>query len=124
MAKKTTEELFSEINELNKDELEILAADLGKKLGVSVKKHTADELYIYPDPDPGYEIILTECSPHNVEVIKLIRECTYCTLMDAKACLNGLPKTIRSYCPDDEAFAIKKRFEDAGAVVQLERVWS
>ena len=122
MAKKTSEELFSEIIELDKYELELLVTDLEKKLGVSVKEHTANEPYIYPDPD--HEIILIECSPHNTEVIKLIREYTYCSLRDAKACLDVLPKTIRSYCSDDEAFIIKKRFEDAGAVVQLERVWS
>ncbi len=122
MSKKTFEELFSEINGLNRSELEMLAAGLGEKLGVSVKNHTANESY--PDPDPGYGIILTECSPHNIEVIKLIRAYTYCSLANAKACLNDLPKMIRPYCPDDEAFAIKKKFEDAGAVVQLERVWS
>ena len=124
MAEKTSEELFSEINGLTRSELEMLSAGLGEKLDVSVKKHTETEPYIYPDPDPGYEIILTECSPHNAEVIKLIRATTYCSLADAKAVLNDLPKTIRSYCSDDEAFAIKKKFEDAGAVVQLERVWS
>ena len=123
MAKKTTEELFSEINALNNYELEILVSDLEKKLGVSVKEHTENEPYIYSDP--GYEIILSESSPqNNREVIKLIREYTYCSLTDAKACLNDLPKIIRSYCPDDVAFTIKKRFEDAGAVVQLNRVWS
>lgn len=121
MAKKTSEELFTEINELNIEELEILAAALRKNLGIHPANAPADQDYAYPVP--GYEIILTECIPHNVQVIKLISRLTYRSLSDSKACLDHLPITIADYRRDDEAFAIRKMFEDAGAVVKLERVW-
>lgn len=128
MAKKTSEELFAEIIELDKEELELLVTAIREKLGVSRKNHTANasaEKYDpCPDPDPGYELILTECGPQNLQVIKLIRRFTYRPLKEAKACLDQLPVTIVSYCSDDKAFAMKKEFEEAGAVVQLERVWS
>ena len=126
MAKKTIEELFSEINELNKEELEILVTALREKLGIEGKIRTANAPVEkgYTDPDPGFEIILVECGRHNVEVIKLIRAYSYRSLADAKACLDHLPIKIINYCPDHEAFTIKKKFEKAGAVVQLERVWN
>ena len=120
MDKKTSEELFSEINELNKEELEILAAALRKNLGIHTTNAPSDHDYAYPVP--GYKIILTECILRSIQVIKLICVLTYRSLSDSKACLDHLPITIVSNSPEDEALAIKKKFEDAGAVVQLERI--
>ncbi|MBQ6517386.1 MAG: ribosomal protein L7/L12 [Anaerolineaceae bacterium] len=126
MAGKTSEELFAEIIELDKAELEMLAAAIREKLGISRKDRTADVSADkdHPDPDPGYEVILIECGPHKLDVIKLIRVFSYRSLKDTKVCLDQLPVKIVNYCSDDNAFAIKKEFEKAGAVVQLERVWS
>ena len=123
MAKKTPGELFSEINELNIEELEILAAALRKKLDVSIRNHGRDDTY-GEIPSPGFEIYLIECDTHNVQAIKLIRGFTYCSLSEAKECLNHLPIKITRCGYDDEADSIKKRFEDIGAAVRIERVWS
>ena len=124
MTKRTSEELFSEINELNNEDLERLAMALRKKLGIPEKACTenapANQDHAYPVP--GYKIILTECILRSIQVIKLICVLTYRSLSDSKACLDHLPITIVSNSPEDEAFAIKKKFEDAGAVVQLERI--
>ena len=128
MAEKNTGELFSEIIGLNKEELEILAAAVREKLDVSSKDRTANvsaEKYDpFPDPDPGYKIILTECGQNKLQVIKLIRIFSYRSLKDARDCAEHLPAIIDDHCPDKDAFSIKKEFEDAGAAVQLERVWS
>ena len=123
MAKKTSEELFSEINELNKEELEILAAALRKNLGVSESNSGRDDPY-GEIPSPGYEIYLIECDPHNVQAIKLIRGFTYCSLSEAKECLNHLPIKITRCSYGDEADSIKRKFEDIGGAVRIDRVWS
>ena len=123
MAKKTSEELFSEINELNKEELEILAAALRKNLGVLERNSGRDDPY-GEIPSPGYEIYLIECDTHNVQAIKLIRGFTYCSLSEAKECLNHLPIKITRCSFNDEAYSIKKRFEDIGAAVRIDRVWN
>ena len=95
MAKKTPEELFSEINELNHEELEILAAALRKSLDVSVRNRGRDEPY-GEIPSPGFEIYLIECDTHNVQAIKLIHGFTCCSLTEAKECLNHLPIKIEN----------------------------
>ena len=59
-----------------------------------------------------------------VQWIKLIRIFSYRSLKDARDCAEHLPAIIDDHCPDKDAFVIKKEFEDAGAAVQLERVWS
>ena len=123
MAEKNSEELFSEINELNHEELEILAAALRKNLDVSVRNRGRDEPY-GEIPSPGYEIYLIECDTHNVQAIKLIHGFTYCSLAESKECLNHLPIKIARCSFDDEAYSIKKRFEDIGAAVRIDRVWS
>ena len=123
MAKKTSEELFSEINELNKEELEILAAALRKNLGVTERNRGRNDPY-GEIPSPGYEIYLIECDTHNVQAIKLIRGFTYCSLSEAKERLNHLPIKIARCGYDDEADSIKKRFEDIGAAVRIDRVWN
>ena len=123
MAKKTPDELFSEINELTPEDLEILVTALEKKLDVSVRNYGRNELY-GEIPSPGFEIYLIDCDPHNVQAIKLIREFTYCSLSEGKECLNHLPIKVTRCSFKDEAYFIKKKFEDIGAAVKIERVWS
>ncbi len=124
MAGKTADELFSEINGLTETELELLAAALQQKLGVSLENRGTEKSFGEVMQEPGYEIHLIECDPHNINAIKLIREFSYRSLAESKKCLSHLPMKIISYCSDSEAFTIKKRFEEVGAVVKLERVWS
>lgn len=123
MAKKTPDELFSEINDLTPEDLDILVTALELKLDVSVRNSGGNELY-GEIPSPGFEIYLIECAPHNVQAIKLIREFTYCSLKEGKECLNHLPMKVTRCSFKDEAYSIKKRFEDIGAAVKIERVWS
>ena len=123
MTKKTPDELFSEINELPPEKLEILVTALEIKLGVLVRNRSGNEPY-GEIPSPGFEIYLIECDPHNVQAIKLIRAFTYCSLKEGKESLNHLPMKVTRCSFEDEAYSIKKRFEDIGAAVKIEHVWS
>ena len=54
-----------------------------------------------------------------IKVIKAVREITGLGLADAKAAVEGAPKTIKEAVSKDEAEELKKKLEEAGAKVEL-----
>jgi large subunit ribosomal protein L7/L12 len=66
-----------------------------------------------------FTINLTEIGPNKINVIKVVREVTSLGLKEAKDLVEGAPKPIKEGIPKDEAAAIKKKFEDVGAKVEI-----
>jgi large subunit ribosomal protein L7/L12 len=62
---------------------------------------------------------LTEVGSNKINVIKVVREVTSLGLKEAKDLVEGAPKTIKEAVSKDEAAAIKKKFEDVGAKVEI-----
>jgi large subunit ribosomal protein L7/L12 len=62
---------------------------------------------------------LTEVGSNKINVIKVVREVTSLGLKEAKDLVEGAPKPIKEAIPKDEAEAIKKKFEDVGAKVEI-----
>ena len=62
---------------------------------------------------------LTEIGDKKINVIKVVREVTSLGLKEAKDLVEGAPKAIKEAIPKDEAEAIKKKLEDAGAKVTI-----
>ena len=62
---------------------------------------------------------LTEVGANKINVIKVVREVTSLGLKEAKDLVEGAPKPIKEGIPKDEADAIKKKFEDVGAKVEI-----
>ncbi len=62
---------------------------------------------------------LTEVGANKINVIKVVREVTSLGLKEAKDLVEGAPKAIKEGIPKDEAAAIKKKFEDVGAKVEI-----
>src|SRR5207247_11018460 len=56
-----------------------------------------------------------------IQVIKVVRELTGLGLKEAKDLVDGAPKPVKEGVPKDEAEAIKKKLEEAGGAVELER---
>jgi large subunit ribosomal protein L7/L12 len=54
-----------------------------------------------------------------INIIKVVREVTSLGLKEAKDLVEGAPKPIKEGIPKDEAAAIKKKFEDVGAKVEI-----
>jgi large subunit ribosomal protein L7/L12 len=54
-----------------------------------------------------------------ISIIKVVREITNLGLKEAKDLVEGAPKNVKENIPKDEAEAIKKKLEDAGAKVSL-----
>jgi large subunit ribosomal protein L7/L12 len=66
-----------------------------------------------------FTVTLTEVGGNKINVIKVVREITALGLKEAKDLVEGAPKPIKEGVTKDEAAAIKKKFEDVGAKVEV-----
>ena len=66
-----------------------------------------------------FTVTLTDVGGNKINVIKVVREVTSLGLKEAKDLVEGAPKPIKEGIPKDEANAIKKKFEDVGAKVEI-----
>ncbi len=66
-----------------------------------------------------FTVTLTEVGGNKINVIKVVREITALGLKEAKDLVEGAPKPIKEGIPKEEAAAIKKKFEDVGAKVEI-----
>jgi large subunit ribosomal protein L7/L12 len=66
-----------------------------------------------------FTVTLTEIGSNKINVIKVVREVTSLGLKEAKDLVESAPKPIKEGVTKDEAAAIKKKFEEAGAKVDV-----
>jgi len=66
-----------------------------------------------------FTVTLTDVGSNKINVIKVVREVTSLGLKEAKDLVEGAPKPIKEGVTKDEAASIKKKFEDAGAKVEV-----
>ena len=66
-----------------------------------------------------FSVVLTDVGGNKINVIKAVREVTSLGLKEAKDLVDGAPKTVKEGVNKDEAEAIKKKFVDAGATVEV-----
>jgi len=66
-----------------------------------------------------FTVVLTNVGSNKINTIKVVREVTSLGLKEAKDLVDGAPKTLKEGVSKEEAEAIKKKFVDAGAAVEL-----
>ena len=66
-----------------------------------------------------FDVILKEAGGEKIKVIKAVREITGLGLAEAKALVDGAPKTIKEAAAKDDAEAIKAKLAEVGATVEL-----
>jgi large subunit ribosomal protein L7/L12 len=66
-----------------------------------------------------FTVILTAAGANKINVIKVVREITSLGLKEAKDLVDGAPKPVKEGITKDEAEAMKKKFVDAGASVEV-----
>ena len=66
-----------------------------------------------------FSVVLKEVGANKINVIKAVREVTSLGLKEAKELVDGAPKSIKEGVSKDEAETIKKKFTEAGAVVEV-----
>ncbi len=71
------------------------------------------------DAKSEYDVVLKDAGAAKVAVIKAVKDITGLGLGEAKALVDGAPKTILEKAKTEDAEAAKKTLEDAGATVEL-----
>jgi large subunit ribosomal protein L7/L12 len=66
-----------------------------------------------------FTVVLTAAGPNKINVIKAVREVTSLGLKEAKDLVDGAPKAVKEGIGKDEAEALRKKFTDVGAVVEV-----
>ena len=66
-----------------------------------------------------FTVVLTSAGANKINVIKAVREVTSLGLKEAKDLVDGAPKPVKEGVSKDEAEAIRKKFVDAGATVEV-----
>ena len=121
--KKLAEELVKltvlEVNELKnvlKDEygIEPAAAAVAVAAGPAAGGDAAAA-----DEKSEYDVVLKDAGAQKIAVIKAVKEATGLGLGEAKAIVDGAPATVKEKVAKDEAEAMKKALEEAGATVEL-----
>ena len=120
--KKLAEELVNltvlEVNELKttlKDEYGIEPA----AAAVAVAAAPAEGAAAADEGKSEFDVVLKEAGAQKIAVIKAVKEATGLGLGEAKAIVDGAPATVKEKVKKDEAEALKKALEEAGATVEL-----
>ncbi len=66
-----------------------------------------------------FDVVLAEAGAQKIKVIKVVREITGLGLAEAKAMVDGAPKTVKEAAAKEEAEEIKAKLEEVGAKIEL-----
>ena len=72
-----------------------------------------------PEEKTEFAVTLTDFGDKKINVIKVVREVTSLGLKEAKDLVESAPKAIQEGIPKEEAEAMKKKFENVGAKVEV-----
>jgi len=67
----------------------------------------------------SFDVVLKEIGAQKLAIVKLVKELTGLGLKEAKDLVDGAPSTLKEGVAKDEADALKKQLEEAGAQVEL-----
>ena len=67
----------------------------------------------------AFDVVLKEAGGAKLAVVKLVKDLTGLGLKEAKDLVDGAPKEVKTGVTKDEAEALKKQLEEAGAVVEI-----
>ncbi|MFN8059652.1 MAG: 50S ribosomal protein L7/L12 [Vicinamibacterales bacterium] len=128
MAEVTQQQVIDYIKGISVLELSQLVKTLESELGVTA----AAAMPVMMAGAPGgaaaaapveeqteFNVILTDVGGNKINVIKVVREVTSLGLKEAKDLVEGAPKPVKEGVTKDEAAAIKKKFEEVGAKVDI-----
>ena len=72
-----------------------------------------------PVEKTAFDVILKGAGPNKLQVVKLVKDLTGLGLKEAKDLVDGAPKPLKEGVAKDEAEALKKQLEEAGAEVEV-----
>lgn len=125
MAKLSKEDFIKNIEEMTVLELNEIVKEIEKHFGVSAAAAVpvaaaAPAAGAVPAEEKSeFNVVLKEIGDKKINVIKVVREVTSLGLKEAKDLVDGAPKPVKEAIPKEEAEEIKKKFEAAGATVEI-----
>ena len=123
MASEKITALIEEVKALTVLELSELVKALEEEFGVSAAAMAAPAANGPAEAaveKTEFDVVLTGFdAAAKIKVIKAVREITGLGLAEAKAAVEGAPKTLKEAVSKDEAEELKKKLEEAGAKVEL-----
>ena len=128
MAEVTQQQVVEYIKGITVIELSQLVKTLESELGVSAAAAMPMAMPMAGGAAGGaaaaeekteFTVTLTDIGGNKINVIKVVREVTSLGLKEAKDLVESAPKAIKEGVTKDEAATIKKKFEDAGAKVEI-----
>lgn len=66
-----------------------------------------------------FDVVMTSFGDKKLDVVKIVKNLTGATLMDAKKLVEAIPATIKQGVSEDDAKKVKAELEAAGAAVEL-----
>jgi large subunit ribosomal protein L7/L12 len=130
MAEVTRADVISYIERANMLEISELIKEIEEKFGV---KAAAPQVAMIPAGGGAgvaetkaaeaekteFSVVLKAAGDNKIQVIKVVRELTALGLKEAKEFVEGAPKTVKEGIKKEEAEAMKKKLEEAGAAVEI-----
>ncbi len=122
-----TEDFIKQIDEMTVLELNNLVKSLEDHYGVSAAAAAVPVAAAgaaaggaaEAEEKTEFDVVLTAVGDKKINVIKTVREVTSLGLKDAKDLVESAPATVKEAVSKDEAEEIKKKFDEAGAQVEL-----
>jgi len=120
-------DIIEKIEKLTVVELAELVKAIEEKFGISAAMPVSSGAVGAVGADAGateektsFNVILKSCGEQKINVIKSVKEITGLGLKEAKDLVEGAPKPIKEGVKKAEAEEIKKKLEEAGAIVELQ----
>ena len=122
-----TEEFISQIDQMTVLELNNLVKALEEHYGVSAAAAAvampagggAAAAAAPAEEKTEFDVVLEAAGDKKINVIKAVREVTSLGLKEAKDLVESAPATVKEGVSKDEAESIKKKFEEAGATIEI-----
>lgn len=117
-------DILDAVSKMTVLELTALISEIEEKFGVSaaavaVAASAGGAAPAAAAEQTEFSVILVSAGDQKVSVIKAVRELTALGLKEAKDLVDGAPKELKAGVAKDEAEALKKQLEEAGAVVEI-----
>ena len=124
MASEKVTALIEEVKAMTVLELSELVKALEDEFGVSAAAPAAVAVAAAPVAEAAeekteFDVVMTDFGSEKIKVIKVVREITGLGLAEAKAKVEAVPATLKEGISKDDAEALKKQLEEAGAKVEL-----
>ncbi len=123
------EEVLSWIEQASILEVNELVKDMEEKFGITAAAVAPVVAAGVPGSGSGageaaeekteFEVVLTAVGEKKINVIKAVREVTSLGLKESKDLVESAPKAIKEGISKEEAEGVKKKFEEAGASVEI-----